>query len=165
MVWKTTSLGDGRRMGSTKAKVEPKCRFFAWTLFHKRILTADNLHKRGWPCNPICCLCNSAPKTILHLCKDCPFSREVWIKVLSRANLPLLTGSPSVTSLYEWWMDLRSLCSRQARRDFDGLLIHFWWSLWLERNNIIFHNQHRSVDHVAMAVYDCASNCRLVGLV
>jgi hypothetical protein len=60
-----------------KAKVEPKCRFFAWTLLHKRILTADNLQKRGWPCNPICCLCNSAPETILHLCKDCPFSREV----------------------------------------------------------------------------------------
>jgi hypothetical protein len=43
-----------------KANVEPKCRFFAWTLLHKRILTVDNLQKRGWPCSPICCLCNLA---------------------------------------------------------------------------------------------------------
>jgi hypothetical protein len=30
-----------------KAKIEPKCRFFVWTLLHNKILTADNLQKRG----------------------------------------------------------------------------------------------------------------------
>jgi hypothetical protein len=140
-----------------KAKAEPKCHFFAWTLLHKRILTADNLQKRGWPCNPICCLCNSAPETILHLCKDCPFSREVWSKVLSWANLTFLSGIHSATSLYDWWTDLRSLCSRQSRRCFDGLLIQFWWNLWLERNNRIFQSQHRNVDQVVVAVKDLAS--------
>jgi hypothetical protein len=30
-----------------KARIEPKCRFFAWTMLHNRILTADNLQKRG----------------------------------------------------------------------------------------------------------------------
>ena len=141
-----------------KAKVEPKCRFFAWTLLHKRILTADNLQKRGWPCNPVCRLCNSTPETILHLCKDCPFSREVWNKVWTGANVPLLTGSPNDISLYDWWMDLRNLCTRQTRRGFDGLLIHFWWNLWLERNNRIFQRQHRSADQVALAVKDFGSN-------
>jgi hypothetical protein len=135
-----------------KAMVEPRCRFFAWTLLHKRILTADNLLKRGWPCNPLCCLCNSAPETILHLCKDCSFSREVWNKVLSWANLPFLNGILGDTSLYDWWTGLRSLCNRQSRRCFDGLLIHFWWILWLERNNRIFQSQHRSVNQVALAV-------------
>ena len=140
-----------------KAKVEPRCRFFAWTLLHKRILTADNLHKRGWPCNPICCLCNSAPETILHLSKDCLFSREVWNKVLSWANLPFLNGILSDTSLYDWWTGLRSLCNSQSRRCFDSLLIHFWWNLWLERNNRIFQSQHRNVDQVVVAVKDLAS--------
>jgi hypothetical protein len=126
--------------------------FFAWTLLHKKILTADNLLKRGWPCNPICCLCNSAPETILHLCKDCPFSREVWNKVLSWANLPPSNGILSDTSLYDWWTGLRSLCNSQSRRRFDGLLIHFWWNLWLERNNRIFQSQHRSVNQVALTV-------------
>jgi hypothetical protein len=30
-----------------KAKAEPKCRFFAWTLLHKKILTPNNLIKRN----------------------------------------------------------------------------------------------------------------------
>jgi hypothetical protein len=100
----------------------------------------------------ICCLCNSAPETILHLYKDCPFSREVWNKVLSWANLPLSNGILSNTSLYDWWTGLRSLCNSQSRRCFDSLLIHFWWNLWLERNNRIFQSQHRSVNQVALAV-------------
>jgi hypothetical protein len=41
-----------------KAKAEPKCRFFAWTLLHEKILTANNLQKRGWDHNPICPLCH-----------------------------------------------------------------------------------------------------------
>jgi hypothetical protein len=31
-----------------KANTELKRRFFAWTLLHKKILTANNLMKRGW---------------------------------------------------------------------------------------------------------------------
>jgi hypothetical protein len=30
-----------------KAKMEPKCRFFAWTLLHGKILAADNLQRKG----------------------------------------------------------------------------------------------------------------------
>ena len=35
-----------------KAKAEPKCRFFAWTLLHGKILTADNLQKEGMAKRP-----------------------------------------------------------------------------------------------------------------
>ena len=35
-----------RIMPIWKARAEPKCRFFAWTLLHKKILTANNLIKR-----------------------------------------------------------------------------------------------------------------------
>jgi hypothetical protein len=65
---------------------------------------------------------------------------------------------PSGTSLYDWWTDLRSLCSRQIRRDFDGLLIQFWWNLWLKRNVTIFQGQHRGVDQVTMAIMGNASS-------
>jgi hypothetical protein len=135
-----------------KAKTESKCRFFAWTLLHNRVLTAENLLKRGWPCNPSCCLCNSTFETTIHLCKDCPFSREVWDKILSWANLSSFRGIYGTESLYDWWRNLRSMCSKHSRRLFNGLMIYFWWSVWLERNNRIFHNQHRSAEQVALVV-------------
>ena len=37
-----------------KAKAEPKCHVLAWTLLHKKILTANNLSKRNWQHNWIC---------------------------------------------------------------------------------------------------------------
>jgi hypothetical protein len=54
-----------------KAKAKPKCRFFVWTLLHKKILVANNLMKRHWPNDPICKLCGNDLETLMHLCKDC----------------------------------------------------------------------------------------------
>lgn len=127
-----------------KAKTEPKCRFFAWTLLHNKILTSDNLQKWGWPCNQICSLCNVSPKTAAHLCKDCPFAEEAWNMILTWADLRFLDGIFKTGSLHKWWFRLRMLCSKQSRKKFDGLIIYFWWSLWLERNNRIFKGQQRT---------------------
>ena len=80
-----------------KAKAEPKCRFFAWTLLHKKILTANNLPKRHWPHDPICKLCGCEPETPTHLCKDCFFSKQVW-------------------SILKQWLGLFSTCFSHAKR-------------------------------------------------
>jgi hypothetical protein len=63
-----------------KARKEHKCRFFVWTLMHKKILTANNLFKRGWTddTNLDCKLCGNELETLVHLCKDCPYTKEVW---------------------------------------------------------------------------------------
>jgi hypothetical protein len=42
-----------------KAKAEAKCHFFAWTLLHNGILTANNLLKRGWTNDTDCRLCGN----------------------------------------------------------------------------------------------------------
>ena len=72
-----------------KAKAEPKCRFFAWTLLHRKILTANNLQKRGWNNDPICKLCKQEPETVDHLAKRCTFSKSVWGCLCSWFSLPL----------------------------------------------------------------------------
>jgi len=57
-----------------KAEAEGKHKFFAWLLVQCKILTADKLAARQWPCNQICVLCNqeqeigSAPNPTLQLC-------------------------------------------------------------------------------------------------
>jgi hypothetical protein len=129
--------------------------FFAWTMLHNRILTTDNLQKRGWPCSPICCLCNLSQETMPHLGKDCPFSVEVWNMILSWANLSFLSGGVSnLGSLYDWWKRLRNRCCKESKKIFDGLLISFWWNIWLERNNIIFQRLQRSAIQVTQLVKD-----------
>ena len=53
-----------------RAKAEPKCCFFAWTLMHKKILTASNLIKHVWTEETKCRLCVADLETPSHLCKD-----------------------------------------------------------------------------------------------
>ena len=57
-----------------KTKATPKCRLHAWLLLHDRCLTADNLAKRGWPCNPICSLCHIHPETAVHISAACSYA-------------------------------------------------------------------------------------------
>ena len=42
-----------------------------------KILTADKLIKRAWPCDPNCPLCDQEAETAAHLCLDCVFAQEV----------------------------------------------------------------------------------------
>jgi hypothetical protein len=40
-----------------QATTDPKCKFFAWLMMHDRVLTADNMMKKNWPCDLDCSLC------------------------------------------------------------------------------------------------------------
>jgi hypothetical protein len=64
-----------------KAKTEPKCRFFARLLLHTKILTTNNLDKRGWSNDPLCKLCACELETPTHLCKDCMLTKKVWEQI------------------------------------------------------------------------------------
>ena len=86
-----------------KAKAEPKCRFFAWTLLHKKILTLNNLIKRNWPNNPICKLRGIDPETLIHLYKDCTFSRQVWSFIKRWFNLSVIDTIGMIGSLHKYW--------------------------------------------------------------
>ena len=56
-----------------KAESEGKHKFFAWLMVQCKLLTADKLLARHWPCNPICSLCNQEHEIAAHLILHCPF--------------------------------------------------------------------------------------------
>jgi hypothetical protein len=74
--------------------------FFAWTLLHKKILIANNLFKRGWSDDMECKLCSSDQETPVHLCKDCPFTKEVWGIIKQWFNLSALDSINIAGSLH-----------------------------------------------------------------
>jgi hypothetical protein len=80
------------------------------------------------------------------------------VVILSWANMSFLRDISSPGSLYDWWKRLRSCCCKESKKIFDGLLICFWWNIWLERNNRIFQGQQRSTVEVAQLVKDQVEN-------
>lgn len=132
-----------------KAKTKPKCRFFAWLLLQKKILTADNLAKRGWPQDTLCKLCNSEPETPTHLCKDCIFTRASWDKLISWLGVEILPPSTASNTLMGWWKKCRVRFHKHNKPFFDGIIIYFWWNIWKERNRRTFNHISKSAEEVA----------------
>ena len=59
----------------------PKIEVFNWTLIHQRLLTGENLEKRGIE-GPFCCpLYAVNSETISHLFLKCPYAISIWKEV------------------------------------------------------------------------------------
>ncbi len=60
------------------AKAPSQVSFFIWTATWGRILTCDNLMRRGYTMVGRCCLCCADGETVDHLLLHCPFSHGLW---------------------------------------------------------------------------------------
>lgn len=136
--------------------MENKCKIFAWILVQDKILTADNLQKRGWPHQEHCVLCNGPLETGLHLCLCCPFAKAVWDQIISWENLPELRAQFQANPIHikAWWEDTARKVPISERRRLNGMVIYTFWNIWKERNRRIFNNTSETVVQVAARIKD-----------
>lgn len=81
-----------------------KVNFFWWSLIHGKILTLDNLAKRGLNLANICCLCKTKEKSINHLLLHCELSKEVWHLITHRLNITCVFNL-DVQQLADDWLN------------------------------------------------------------
>ena len=60
----------------------PKIDVFIWTLIHQRLLTGENLEKRGIAGPFRCPLCAENSESISHLFLKCPYTTLIWKEVM-----------------------------------------------------------------------------------
>jgi hypothetical protein len=145
----TRSLGNGRRTttipldqltifssaapmggsGTTKSGrhlCENKCKVFAWILIHDKILTADNLQRRGWPHQERCVLCDGPLETGLHLSLLCPYVKAVWNQILDCEHFDIHLPQPQHDPLHihDWWEEAAKKVPKEERRCFNGMAIY-----------------------------------------
>jgi hypothetical protein len=88
------------------ANAEPKCKLFSWLALHGKLLTADMLAVRGWPHDPTCPLCLSAPETATHLCKDCLFTSAIWSRLQTWDDEDPGLHALCYPTISKWWDDI-----------------------------------------------------------
>jgi len=59
----------------------PKITLFLWLVAHSRILTWDNLSKRGFVGPSMCLLCGKAQETMEHFLNSCHYTAQLWDQV------------------------------------------------------------------------------------
>jgi hypothetical protein len=131
----------------------PLLSFFGWLILHKRILTAENLLIRHWPCDWICSLCREDFEDTTHLAKDCEFTELVWNQVCNWQELHLPPPSNS-QSISDWIEGLSVNRSKRERKIIMGALLTTWWHIWLERNRRIFHQRSLPPIQVAYSIME-----------
>lgn len=84
------------------APLKLKC--FLCLVLHNRILTWENLYKRGFQRPGICPMCGNASEETLHLYLSCHFAREIWFSVLHHFNINIAMDYYSIKVCLTNWM-------------------------------------------------------------
>jgi hypothetical protein len=88
-----------------KSKVPPRVAFFSWTATLGKILTIDNLRKRGLILVEWCCLCRESGESPDHLLLHCKIARELWDLVLGLFGVHWVMPR-TVCDLFSAWQGL-----------------------------------------------------------
>ena len=124
----------------------PKIASFCWLLLRHRVLTWDNLLKRGMNGPSCCVLCFSAPETLDHLLEACGFASELWDRGEQRfKRWARVRGNPSETITIWPPKIFKNAILNRLWELFPGFLV---WEIWKERNRHIFEGKSRPPDKV-----------------
>ena len=109
--------------------VPPRVGFFVWVASWRKVLTLDQLKRRGW--------------TLANRCFFCLAEEESTNHILTIARRLEFCGSYYSLSL---WGDLGSpLLNKGDSPWLVWVLYAFFWVVWKERNRIAFDNEEFSV--------------------
>jgi hypothetical protein len=64
-----------------------KVKLFIWLMLEQKILTWENLAKRGIIGPSRCVLCGNNEETMYHLFVECSFTKDIWFTILKELKL------------------------------------------------------------------------------
>lgn len=114
-----------------KAHIPLKIRIFLWLAKQNRILTRDNLSKRGWQGDQSCIFCHEQ-ETVSHLFLTCSMVSQIW-HWIARYNNFVFT----CVSLDDLW-DIGTCIPMKDDNLVMMIIGAVLWTVWLERNRLIF---------------------------
>jgi len=142
-----------------KVEAIPKIKFFMWTLLKGKILTADNLKKRGIVGPSRCPNCNVAEESIQHLFISCPFAVSCWNNIIPSA-LSIWNSQHSIDEALNNWkrnFPWQSMKHNPAKRVWDTLPFSLLWRIWIAQNSMIFQDKKTSIRRLSIKAKSLAT--------
>ena len=85
-----------------RARVPPKVAFFAWEASWGKVLTQEQLQRRGFSLANRCFLCLSKEETVDHLLLHCVKTRVLWNLLFSLFGISWTLSCTVKTTLLGW---------------------------------------------------------------
>ena len=132
----------------------PKIDMFSWTLTHKKILTGENLEKKGFAGPFRCPLCAVDAENISHLFFNCSFATAVWNEVLNGWGMNINLPNSIQDCFLDWDTHYNGelLNKNGLRACWMKIPKLICWYIWNERNLRIFQNKSHPAWKIAAKV-------------
>jgi hypothetical protein len=147
-LWQKNNGGVRRKLWNWECP--QKIKLFSSLLIEDKLLTWNNLLKRGWQGPRLCLLCRGNEETGLHLFVQCPFTVSIWNKITIHFKLVFGWMGSIVLECFDYWLRRNSACS--------SLPTLICWYIWNDRNLAIFMfsiivwvNLHSIIGHGTVA--------------
>ena len=128
---------------------------------HGKILSLDNLKKRGFYITNKCCLYKENEENISHLFLECPFALKIWSMVWEKFGICWVLKE-NLSQFVENWDS--PFYHPKLTLLWRIVLPHICWHIWKERNNIIFRNEEKPIG-VVMGIMEKLINTSIFDLI
>ena len=115
--------------------------FFSWEASWNKILTIDQLKRRGWDTPNRCCLCKEKEETSDHLILFCKKATMLWSLIFSLFGVQWILHTKIKRNLLGWHNVFVGKSREKAWRASPLCLM---WALWRETNERVFNDMERS---------------------
>jgi hypothetical protein len=104
-----------------------------WLLLVKKILTWENLVKRGFLGPSKCVLCGNNDENASHLFVDCSFTKDIWYTIHKELKLESAWEGGKIAGCLQNW--------KRKRKNWIEIPCFVCWEVWKHRNLAIFEDQ------------------------
>ena len=122
--------------------VPTKVSFFAWEAYWGKVLTLDQLKKRGRSLANRCFLCGMEEESIDHILIQCSKARGLWELLFALFGVTWVLPS-SVRDTLSGWSGFK--LGKKRRKVWNAAPLCIFWAVWKERNRIAFDNEELSI--------------------
>ena len=132
--------------------VPPKIGVFAWEVAWGKVLTLDQLKRRGMTFANRCFMCEEEKKTIDHLLIHCKSVKLLWDLFLSIVGISWVFPQSVLHTLLAWQ---GATMGKKRKKIWLVAPLCLFWNTWRARNSLVFENEVSSAQRFkANFVYD-----------
>ncbi|KAJ9680532.1 hypothetical protein PVL29_019761 [Vitis rotundifolia] len=125
--------------------VPTKVGFFAWEASWGKVLTQDQLKRRGWNLANRCSLCCHEEETINHILIHCSKAKVLWDLLFSLFGVNWVLPFSVRDTLLGWHAPLKD---KKHSKVWQAAPLCLFWMIWKERNRIVFENEVLSLQRL-----------------
>ena len=118
--------------------VPPKIGVFAWEATWGKVLTLDQLKRRGMILVNRCFMCEEDEENIDHLLIHCKRAQMLWNLLLSIFGISWVFSQSVLHTLLAWQ---GAAVGKKRRRIWLAAPLCLFWTLWRVRNRLSFENE------------------------